>query len=136
MTGASIGLQSRDQLDVYGDIRVGRGNATGCLKSYSGAAIAGTCSSDARLKRDITPFPAMLDRVAALRPVHYFWRAAEFPSRAWGEEQTYGLVAQDVEAVLPDLVTRCQNGYKAVDSLEAAARALQAVRESRQPTPR
>lgn len=125
-----IGLQSpRDQLDVYGDIRVGRGNATGCLKSYSGAAIAGTCSSDARLKRDITPFPAMLDRVAALRPVHYFWRAAEFPSRAWGEEQTYGLVAQDVEAVLPDLVHTMPDGYKAVDYSKLPLVLLQAVRE-------
>ena len=113
-----------DQLHVVGDVRVGN-----CVRNSAGTQIAGTCASDARFKREITPFPAMLDRVAALRPVHYFWRAAEFPSRAWGSEQTYGLVAQDVEAVLPELVHTMPDGYKAVDYSQLPLVLLQAVRE-------
>ncbi len=113
-----------DQLHVAGDVRVGN-----CVRNSAGTQIAGTCASDARFKRDITPFPAMLDRVAALRPVHYFWRAAEFPARAWAAEQTYGLVAQDVEAVLPELVHTMPDGYKAVDYSKLPLVLLQAVRE-------
>ena len=113
-----------DQLHVAGDVRVGN-----CVRNSAGTQIAGTCASDARFKREITPFPAMLDRVAALRPVHYFWRAAEFPSRGWGGEQTYGLVAQDVEAVLPELVHTMPDGYKAVDYSQLPLVLLQAVRE-------
>jgi hypothetical protein len=113
-----------DQLHVVGDVRVGN-----CVRNSAGTQIAGTCASDARFKREITPFPAMLDRVAALRPVHYFWRAAEFPARAWAAEQTYGLVAQDVEAVLPDLVHTMADGYKAVDYSKLPLVLLQAVRE-------
>ena len=113
-----------DQLHVAGDVRVGN-----CLRNSAGTQIAGTCASDARFKREITPFPAMLDRVASLRPVHYFWRAAEFPARAWAAEQTYGLVAQDVEAVLPELVHTMPDGYKAVDYSKLPLLLLQAVRE-------
>ena len=112
------------QLHAVGDVRFGN-----CVRNSAGTQIAGTCASAARFKREITPFPPMLDRVAALRPVHYFWRAAEFPSRAWGEEQTYGLVAQDVEAVLPDLVHTMPDGYKAVDYSKLPLVLLQAVRE-------
>ena len=40
------------------------------------------CSSDRRFKKDITPFGHVLDQLTALQPVHYFWRAAEFPDSA------------------------------------------------------
>ncbi len=48
-------------------------------------------------------------------------RRRQFPARAWGTEQTYGLVAQDVEAVLPDLVHTMPYGYKAVEFVLRAA---------------
>src|SRR5215813_7659231 len=51
-----------DKLQVNGDIRVGTGTS-GCVKDANGTVIAGTCSSDARLKRDIMPFPKLLDKL-------------------------------------------------------------------------
>ena len=91
--------------------------------------IIGTCSSDERFKRDITPFGAALDRVAALRPVNYFWRQETFPEKGFGPEQTYGLVAQEVEAVLPELVTTDADGYRQVDHAKLPLLAVQAIRE-------
>lgn len=118
-----------DQLDVMGDIRVGTGT-TGCVRDRDGTQIAGTgCSSDARFKRDIVSFEPMLGKIAALRPVHYFWRANEFPSRAFGQRQSYGLVAQEVEDVLPELVTTDAEGYKAVNYSKLPLIALQAIKE-------
>ncbi len=71
----------------------------------------------------------MLDKVTALQPVHYFWRADEFPARHFGNSQTYGLVAQDVEQVLPELVATDTDGFKAVDYSALPLLTIQAVKE-------
>jgi hypothetical protein len=118
-----------DLLDVDGDIRVGTTGANGCIKRADGTALAGTCSSDMRFKRDVSAFDVSLDRIAALRPVHYFWRAAEYPAKAFGATPSYGLIAQEVEAVLPELVTTDAEGMKAVDYSKLPLLAIQAIRE-------
>jgi hypothetical protein len=113
-----------------GDVRVGTGT-TGCVKDADATVIAGTCSSDARFKRDVTPFPSMLDRVARLQPVNDFWRADAFPDKGFGTGRTFGLVAQDVEQVFPDLVTTDAEGFKAVNDSKLPLLAIQAIRELR-----
>jgi hypothetical protein len=118
-----------DLLQVAGDIRVGTTAMGGCVRRLDGNSIAGTCGSDLRFKRDVTPFGPSLDRVAGLRPVHYFWRADEFPARQFGTNQVYGLVAQDVESVLPELVTTDGQGFKAVDYAKLPLLAIQAIKE-------
>lgn len=119
----------QDVLDVDGDIRVGTSGTNGCLKNNGGAGITGVCSSDRRFKRDITPFAPALDAVARLRPVHYFWRAAQFPAKGFGEKQSYGLVAQEVATVLPELVTTDAEGYQAIDYAKLPLLAIQAIAE-------
>jgi len=118
-----------DKLQVWGDIRVGTTGTNGCIKNFAGTGIIGTCSSDRRLKKNITPFAPMLDKVTALQPVHYFWRGDEFPNRHFGNSQNYGLIAQDVEQVLPDLVATDSDGYKAVDYSKLPLLTIQAVKE-------
>ena len=125
-----IGLTNpNERLQVWGDIRVGTSPTTGCLARMDGSIIVGTCSSDLRFKRDVTPFAPSLDRVAALSPVHYFWRADAFPERHFGTSRTYGLIAQEVEQVLPELVTTDAQGYKAVDYAKLPLLAIQAIKE-------
>jgi hypothetical protein len=125
-----IGLTNpNERLQVWGDIRVGTSPTTGCLQRMDGSALVGTCSSDERFKRDITSFEPALDRVAALRPVHYYWRAEAFPTRHFGSSQTYGLIAQEVEQVLPEIVTTDAQGYKAVDYAKLPLLAIQAIKE-------
>jgi len=117
-----------DKLDVNGDIRVGTGT-TGCVKDSDGTVIAGTCSSDARLKRDITPFPHLLEKLAELQPVHFYWRSAEFPDRHLGTAQSFGLVAQEVEKVMPELVTEDAGGFKVIHYHKLPLLMLEAIKE-------
>jgi hypothetical protein len=121
-------LNPADTLDVDGDIRVGTGT-TGCVKDSDGTVIAGVCSSDLRLKRQITPFQSSLDKVSQLQPVHFYWRQDEFPERGFGASQSFGLIAQDVERVLPELVTTDKDGYRAVKYNELPFHMLQAIKE-------
>lgn len=126
-----IGRSSVTQaLDVNGDVRIGlNGSLDGCLEDRGAAVIAGTCSSDLRLKTDVVAFPSMLDKVAQLRPVTFRWRAEEFPDRHFGTERTFGLIAQEAEAVVPELVVTRPDGYKAVNYSRIPLVTLQAVRE-------
>ena len=107
----------------------GTTGTNGCVKNFAGTGLIGTCSSDRRLKKDITPFGRMLDKVTALQPVHYFWRTSEFPDRHFGNTQNYGLIAQDVEQVLPELVATDSDGYKAVDYSTLPLLTIQAVKD-------
>jgi hypothetical protein len=120
-----------DKLDVNGDIRVGTGT-TGCVKDSNGTVIAGSCSSDARLKRNIVPFAHLLDKLVQLQPVQFYWRADEFKERHFGTKPSFGLIAQEVEKVLPELVTEDEQGYKAVNYSKLPLLTLQAVKELKQ----
>ncbi len=111
-----------DRLQVDGNMRL-----FGCLMNFSGTVVAGACSSDARFKRDVTPFPSLLDRFARLTPVNYFWKADEFPNKHFGTERTWGLIAQDVQAVFPELVAtevydRAQGHVEQVEPLDLGGR--------------
>lgn len=118
------------RLDVVGNVRIGMsGSGVGCVEDRDGDVIAGVCASDARFKRDVVSFEPMLSKVAALRPVHFYWRASEFPTRAFGASESHGLVAQEVEQILPELVATDEEGYKAVNYSKLPLIALQAIKE-------
>jgi len=124
-----IGLSApSDKLQVFGDIRVGTGT-TGCVKDANGTVIAGTCSSDARLKRDIRPLPSLLDKIVRLQPVSFYWRTGVHPSQTFGSRSSFGLVAQEVERVMPELVTEDEHGFKAVNYSKLPLLTLQAIKE-------
>ena len=61
--------------------------------------------------------------------MHYFWRAAEFPDRHFGDARAYGLIAQDVEQILPEIVVTNDDGFKAVDYSKLPLLTIQAVKE-------
>ena len=120
-----IGAPSpRDALEVNGEVRVAN-----CVKNSSGTQIAGACPSDLRLKTNIQPFPPVLDKLARMQPVHFNWRAAEFPEYHFGDSRSYGLVAQDVEQNFPELISEDARGFKAVNYSELPLLLLEAVRE-------
>ena len=107
----------------------GTSGTNGCVQRFDGTAIAGTCSSDARLKTNVQPFGRVLDRVVRLQPVHYAWRAAEFPEYHFGPGVSSGLIAQDVEQVFPEMVSTDERGYKMVNYSELPYLTLQAVKD-------
>ena len=58
----------------------------------------------------------MLERLLKLRPVYYHWRE-ELMSRRVGPNpgEAYGLIAQEVEKIYPEMVVTDRDGYKAID---------------------
>lgn len=60
-------------------------------------------SSDYRLKENIAPMTGALDKVAALKPVTYDWKAG-------GSSQ--GFIAHELQAIVPDCVTGEKDGMR------------------------
>jgi hypothetical protein len=99
-----------------GNVAIGATNP-GSYKLYvaGNAYTTGTWgTSDVRLKDKIQTIDGALPAVLALRGVGFEWRRAEFPDKGLAEGRHYGLVAQEVERVLPDVVSEDADGYKAI----------------------
>ncbi|AZB07706.1 tail fiber domain-containing protein [Chryseobacterium sp. G0162] len=85
-------------------------------------------NSDERLKQNITEITSSPEIINRLRPVSYFWN--ETGKKKGGNAQLqYGLVAQEVEKVLPNIVSTDNDGYKSVNYNELIPLLLQTVQE-------
>ena len=71
-------------------------------------------SSDIRLKEDITPIDNALDTVMNLQGISFKWREEEYSDTPQEGRET-GLIAQEVEEVLPEVVSTDSEGYKSVE---------------------
>jgi hypothetical protein len=107
--GASINgysLYASSSTTTYDLYVNGNGYATGYF--YDG-------SSDIRLKKNITDIDDALDKTLKLRPVYFEWRQDEFPEENLESGRQMGLIAQEVEPILPEVViTDNKDGYKAI----------------------
>jgi len=85
--------------------------------------------SDRRWKKNIETIPGALNKVTALRGVDFEWRCADFPEMGFPDGKHLGLVAQDVEAVLPEVVQTGTDGHKSIEYVSLVALLVEAVKE-------
>ncbi len=71
-------------------------------------------NSDSRLKQNIVPITNADDILSKLNPVSYFWNEAG-KKKGGNAQLQYGLIAQEVEKVLPNIVNMDTEGYKSVN---------------------
>jgi len=83
------------------------------IENNGNATISGglTLNSDKRLKKDINPIPSALNLIQKIEGVTYFWK----DDLGRDKEKQYGLIAQNVEAVIPELVKENKQGTKSVN---------------------
>jgi hypothetical protein len=86
-------------------------------------------TSDARYKRAVQPIAGALELVQGLRGVSYYWRQQEFPHKAFTAQQQLGFLAQEVEKVLPQAVSRDAEGYYSVDYVKVVPVLVEAMKE-------
>src|SRR5262249_30835429 len=89
-----------------------------------------TQSSDARLKKRIRRLESTLDKLARIRGVSYLPRQAGGRAQDVPGKQSIGVIAQEVEAVFPELVSTFEGvSYKGVEYGGLTAVLLEAVKE-------
>jgi hypothetical protein len=85
-------------------------------------------TSDIRLKENIVPIENALDKISKISGNTYDWKV-EFKDVHGYEGNDVGVIAQEVEAVLPQLVQDRDNGYKAVKYDKLVALLIEGIKE-------
>lgn len=78
-------------------------------------------TSDRRAKENIMPITAALDTIQRINGVQFTWRETG--------KMSYGYIAQDIETVLPAVVSTDSNGDKSVNYDATIAILLEAIKE-------
>ena len=127
------------RLDVVGDARISSGslgvgvnpNATDGRGDFSNDVVAYS-TSDKRLKENIKPLDNALDKVMQISGVSFDWKelTKEEKKTIHGNEgHDVGVIAQEVEEVLPEVVTTRDSGYKAVKYEKLVPLLIESIKE-------
>ena len=133
ITGSYISASN----DIYaaGNLRI-IGNISGSSISSSGDILAdgdvvAYNSSDERLKDNIEVIQGSLDKIGEIRGVEFDWNDK---SPGWAQERGHdvGVVAQEVQKILPEVVTERKNGYLGVDYKRIVPLLIESIKELKQ----
>jgi trimeric autotransporter adhesin len=116
-TGGNVGIGKTApaaKLDVAGVV-----NASGGYTNIS----------DMRLKENVSPISGALDKVIGVKGVSFTWKRDGDRSREFPEGRHYGVVAQQVEEVMPEVVRTAPGGEKAVSYTEMVPVLIEAIKE-------
>ncbi|MFC2138060.1 tail fiber domain-containing protein [Bacteroidota bacterium] len=132
--GVATGVKGKGWCGVEGEGYygiVGRTNGIYAGYFYGDVMINGTIypSSDIRLKKNIEPLENSLAKIMEIQGVTYNWRTEEFKDRGFTNDTQIGLIAQEVETVLPELISEDHDGYKAISYSNLTAVLVEAIKE-------
>jgi hypothetical protein len=130
---------------VYGTAS-GAGNAAGYFAGPVTVTGTFTNPSDRNLKKDIKPLSGALDKILKVQGVSYLWKSEQeledlLPNKSsdgkmgvhekfnFPEGKQIGVIAQDVEQVLPELVQTDADGIKSVDYIKIIPVLVEAIKE-------
>ena len=122
VSGSAAHLAS---LNVAGEITGSNGNLTGYLRVAGD--ITAYYSSDRRLKDNIQPIESPLEKVSKLGGYSFDWIPTE--GIHINEGHDIGVIAQEVEEILPEVVITRDNRYKAVQYEKIVALLIEANKE-------
>lgn len=104
----------------------GNGNLKVTGNIYASQDIIAFSTSDVRLKENITPIENALDKIKKISGVIFDWKEGhEFDNI----KRDTGVIAQEVEEVLPEVVLTKEDGYKAVRYDRIIGLVIEAIKE-------
>lgn len=113
---------------------VGIGTTSPTTKLYvngdiTANSVAGT--SDIRFKTNIRPVTNALEKVKALRGVYFNWNQTAFPEKEFGAQDELGFIAQEVEKIIPEIVSKdkTKEEYRSVKYDKLVALLVEAIKE-------
>lgn len=122
-TSGNVGIGTMSptmKLDVAGNV-----NVTGGVTATANY----TVSSDINYKKEIFKIKNALEKITSINGVTYFYKTDEFPEMNFSEKRQLGVIAQTVEKVFPEAVTKNSQGYRTVAYSMLIAPIIESIRE-------
>jgi len=97
---------------------------------HAGGDVEAFNTSDSRLKENVVPIASALDKLDSITGVEFDWNASEAGlnySHLGGHD--VGVIAQDLQEILPEAVKERDDGYLAVDYGRVVPLLIQAIKE-------
>jgi hypothetical protein len=128
-TTLSTGLELSGNISGSGYIRINHVSASGDVVA-DGDVIAYN-SSDIRLKDNIEVIKGSLDKIDGIRGVEFDWNEK---SPGWARERGHdvGVIAQEVQKVIPEIVSERKSGYLGVDYKRLVPLLIESIKELKQ----
>ncbi|MEZ4722256.1 MAG: tail fiber domain-containing protein [Flavobacteriales bacterium] len=112
---------------------VGIGTATPAYTMHVNGSVAGTSAytnlSDRRFKTNLQSIDNALAKVMQLTPYSYDWLREEYPEINFEEGKGLGFIAQDVEAIIPEMVMKDSSGVYSLQYSELIPVLTKAIQE-------
>ncbi len=86
-------------------------------------------TSDVRLKKNIVSIDGALNKVLSMNGKYYDWRTTEFPNKGLEEGRQVGVIAQEIEKILPEVVVTDDDGFKSVEYGHIVPVLIEAIKE-------
>ncbi len=134
----SNGTTDTMTLDSLGDVKIEESLGIGVAASSTTGRldcsndVVAFSTSDKRLKENIKPLENSLDKVLKISGVEFDWKelTEEEKETIHGNEgHDIGVIAQEVEEILPQVVTTRDTGYKAVKYEKIVPLLIESVKE-------
>jgi hypothetical protein len=130
---ASTTLSTTGAATLGGLVAVGGAHSDATKELYVNGDVYATgtivSASDARFKRNVKNVTDALDIARRVSAVTFSFRTEDFPERRFPSTPQTGVLAHELEAVLPDLVSKDDRGFKGVAYERLGVYALAAVKE-------
>ena len=121
ISGSSTSTGSFGHLVITKDAHIGEDVlADGDVVAYN--------SSDERLKDNIEVIQGSLDKIGEIRGVEFDWNDK---SPGWAKERGHdvGVIAQEVQKVVPEIVVERKNGFLGVDYKRLVPLLIESIKE-------
>jgi hypothetical protein len=85
--------------------------------------------SDRRFKENIETIESPLEKIQNIKGVSFEWKTTEYKDKGFPDGRHFGVIAQEVEEVLPEIVKEGPDGDKAVSYTELVPILTEAVKQ-------
>ncbi len=130
--GAKVSFGTQDNFGVYTENAKAERNGVYAFSIFGSLWANGTTyASDERFKQNISAITSPLQKLLQINGVEYEMKSKEFQQHHFSVGRQIGLLAQNVETVIPEAVSE-KDGYKGVDYARLVPLLIESIKEQQQ----